>query len=273
MIPGFRRLAGLYDDRVLPVDAPWDRPLVEASGADSWARPKMHDPQHYDYTKARYDLAKVQGYSDLSKTAKLKVSLDDAISTALAVLVHNPTAKTAYIKDPSGLLSADIVAKAAENWLTGKKDGSPSYGAFGFHNHDNEIYADGVEVFVHGEWGYEVTQALDQAQNNELEKNPPKVKVTRIKGKTAEGWRIDISKSFQHYTDTGLKAAEKRASELANKGIYPDDNGGGSWLMYPKALAQKWARKTPAPAKRETDCKFCKASGDSGCEMCSDEMD
>lgn len=151
MIPGFRRLAGLYDDRTLPVDAPWDRALTE--GAESWQRPKMHDPQHYDYRKARYDLTKSQGYADLSKSAKLKLDLKDAISMAMAALVVNPTSKTVYIKDPSGLLNADIIQKAAENWLTGKDSGSPSYGAFGFDNNDHEIYADGTEVFVHGEWG------------------------------------------------------------------------------------------------------------------------
>lgn len=280
----FRRLAGLVDDRTLPVDTPWDRLLVEGKPEDTgWARPKMHDPQHYDYRKARYDLTKMQGYADLSKSAKLQLGKDDAISMAMAQLVHNPTAKTVYIKDPSGLLNVAIIQKAAENWLTGKDTGSPSYGAFGFDNNDHEIYADGTEVFVHGEWGYEVTQALDQAQNNELEKNPPKVKVTRIKGKTAEGWRIDVSKPLKHYKDVGLKAAEKEAADLAKKGVFPDEGGGGSWLKYPEALAQKWMRGAKAGkdcpkcglegGHGSKACRTCGTVGGHGCEMCSGEMD
>lgn len=262
------------------MDAPWDRALTE--GAESWQRPKMHDPQHWDYRKARYDLTKSQGYADLSKTAKLKLDGKDAISMAMAALVVNPTSKTVYIKDPSGLLNADIIQKAAENWLTGKDSGSPSYGAFGFDNNDHEIYADGTEVFVHGEWGYEVTQALDQAQNNELEKNPPTVKVAHIKGKTAEGWRIDVSKPLKHYTDTGLKAAERRAGELAKKGVFPSADGGGSWLKYPESLAQKWMRKTPggdcskcglSGGHGTKPCRVCGTVGGHGCEMCSGEQD
>lgn len=247
-LPGFRRLAGLSDDRSLPTDVPWDNPMVEGA-SDSWARPKMHDPQHYDYRRARYDLTAMQGYADLSKSAKLKLGKDDAISMAMALLVKNPTAKTTYIKDPSGLLDPAAIQKAAENWLTGEDSGSPSYGAFGFDNNDHEIYADGVEVFRDGEWGYEVTQAIDTAQNDELERNPPKVKVSRIKGKTSEGWRIDIDKPQKHYLDVGLKAGERRAGELSRKGIRPPPIGpyGSGAAKYPDSLNQKWALDPKKP--------------------------
>lgn len=278
MMENFRRLAGLTDERTLDAP-PWER-LTEAEG---WERPQMHNPQHYDYTKARYDLTKQQGYADLSKTAKLKLDLKDAVSMAMAVLVTNPKAKTAYIKDPGSVLDAKVIQKEAENWLTGKDDGDASYGAFGFHNNDREIYADGPEVFTHGEWGYEVTSALDQAQNNALEKNPPKVKVSRIKGKTAEGWRIDIDKPHQYYLDVGVKAAEKAAAELAKKGVFPDDNVGWN-ISYPKALAAKYMQRSPKPGEDcpkcglegghgRDPCETCGTVGGHGCEMCSGEQD
>lgn len=232
----FRRLAGLIDERSLDFP-PWDRALTEAEG---WERPQMHNPQHYDYDKARRDLTKMQGYADLSKTAKLKLNAKDAVGLALGALVRDPKAKTAFIKDPSHVLEAKPLQRDAEEWLTG--NGEPSYGAFGFNNNDREIYADGVEVFVHGEWGYEVTSALDAAQNDALRTNPPKVKVSRIKGKTAEGWRIDIDKPHQFYIDAGRKAAEQRAAELAKKGIFPDDSHHGSWNYVPKDIVQKWTK-------------------------------
>lgn len=273
MVPGFRKLAGLADDRTIPVDAPWDHPIDE-----HWS-----NYSNYDDYKARSNLTKTQGYSDLSKGAKLKIGTEDAIDFALVLFIHNPTSKTSYIKDPSGLLDAAAIQKRAENYLTGKDDGHPSYGAFGFHNNDGEIYADGVEVFRDGEWGYEVTQALDQAQNNELKKNPPKVKVTRIRGKTAEGWRIDVSKPLKHYVDVGLAAAEKEAADLAKKGIRPDPfetflNG---TAHYPDALARKWQSDKGKDCPKcglegghgSKRCRTCGTVGGHGCEMCSGEMD
>lgn len=217
------------DDSVIP----WDVPVEEGNYGDAT----------WDQTKARYTAVSKQGYADMTAGPKLRLYPSDALDAALGLLRDNPTKTSTYVKDPANVLTkwkseAELV-QAITKRITG--GGEPNYGLFGFNNSDYEIYSEGEEGFDQGPWGYRITEACDKAQNTELKKNPPKVTLTRIKGKTGEGWRIDVSKPRKHYVDVGMAAAEKMAAELAKQGIFP--NGVRGLTSDPvQLLAPKWSK-------------------------------
>lgn len=156
--------------------------------------------------------------------------------------VANPSETVFYVRDPKGLLSTSKkntpfdVSGDLEKRLSG--GGVPNYGAFGFDNADGEIYADGPGP-LGGEWDYAVVRALDGGKNGALDRDPPKVTLEPVQGKTGNGWRLTISRAYQPYLDAGMKAAEKKAAELASKGVFPS----GPYGAAPKELRAKYLRK------------------------------
>jgi hypothetical protein len=243
-----KEILRLSDGRPLPglsgpsvrTQTPWD--ISESA-------PTLAD---YEGWKSGSKSIRASGYFDVAELKKMRMTWREALRALLAAAVENPSKTSVFVKDAEGVLSARELKDVAEDLLSGGS--TPNYGLFGFDNDDYEIYADGPAQFADGEWGLEVTHARDRAQNAELTHNPPTVSVERIKGKTGDGWRLSISKPYQHYIDVGLKAAEKEAAALAKQGIYPS-NGVGR-RDYPEALMKKWAgaKKAAKVESAKTPC-------------------
>jgi len=223
----FRRFSGLDHNDF----APWDRGMTEGL-ADIMAKKKQG--QYVGQDVSNHHLK--QGFVDMGNDSPLKMQPDEAVGEALSLLVRKPTSTETFIRDPNGKLNQAQIEKLANRRL----DGVAHVSMFGFDSNDNEIYADGPEVFGDGEWGYAVTQAEDGATNKAIESTPPKVTVTAVKGKTGAGWKITVSKPAQYYTDIGMAAAEKMAATLAKKGIFPNPKTDGHYA-YPKIRA-KWLK-------------------------------
>jgi hypothetical protein len=186
-----------------------------------------------------------QGFVDAGKDSPLKLTLKHVIiDQALLLFTANPKSTSTFIRDPQGVFNQNELEKLSQGRLEGSEYGSGGQ-HFRYDTNDDEIFADGPEVFDDSEWGYRVTQAIAAGQNDAVESSPPKVSVEQIKGKTGAGWRITISKPYQFYLDQGEKAGEKAAAELAKKKIFPHPERGTGRSdegAYQK-IRQRWARK------------------------------
>lgn len=123
-----------------------------------------------------------------------------------------PKEKVVYIRDPNNRL----VSKEEIEKLMGKIEYELRY------EDDFEAFADGPGPHG-GVWNYEVSLARAQANQKAEEKNWKGVKVSAVKGKTGAGWKIEFpmnEKDISKYVD---QEAEKKAKDLAKKGIFPDD--------------------------------------------------
>lgn len=236
-IDHIRRLAGITSTEFLPWDA-----IDEASEQDLITAIKAKKAKGLPASYADIDaLLKLRGFVDMGKDAPVKTFAhpEEAVRQAISLGMVQKPGKTALIRDPHNAIQQDWLLKTATKIVTGGGGGygSGSHGAFGYDTNDGEIFADGPEVFTDGKWGYETTSAQAYAQNTELGKNPPKVTVTRVQGKTGGGWKIEVDKDAKHYHDVGLAAADKAAADLAKKGIFPSKGS--------SPLAKKWAAKAP----------------------------
>lgn len=240
-LDNIRRLAGIVDFEF----APWDARVEEANEKDLVGSIKAKKAKgHY----AGDDISaflKLRGFVDMGKDAPVKTYDGplNAVRQAISIGMVQQHGKVALIRDPGSTIQKDWLEKTATEIVTG--NGHGPYGAFGYDTNDGEIFADGPEVFADGQWGYQTTSAWAHAQNKELEKNPPKVTVTRVQGKTGGGWKIEVSKGLDHYDAVGAAAADKAAAELAKKGIFPNPkvSRGDSGSL--AELRKKWLAKAP----------------------------
>ena len=240
-LDNIRRLAGI----AVTEFAPWDARMEAVGEQDLINAIKAKKAKGLPASYADIDaLLQMRGFVDMGKDAPVKTFAqpEEAVRQAISLGMVQKKGKTALIRDPHNAIQQDWLLKMATEIITGGGGrGSGSYGAFGYNTNDGEIFADGYETFIDGEWGYSTTSAWSHAQNTELEKNPPKVTVTRVQGKTGGGWKIEVSKGMDYYDGVGLAAADKAAADLAKKGIYPAKSS--------SKLAQKWMAKAPKKAK------------------------
>jgi hypothetical protein len=158
-----------------------------------------------------------QGYVDAGKDSLLKLSPKAVVDQAMYLLARDPTQTRTFIRDPNGVFNEAELEKLAKRHFDGR------YSTFSFDTNDDEIFADGPAAFYDMEWGYYVTRAIANGQNDAVESSPPKVSVEKVKGKSGDGWKISISKPFQFYLDAGQKAGELEAARLAKKKVFPTD--------------------------------------------------
>jgi hypothetical protein len=195
---------------------PWD---VLAEG---WEAPRPKSP--FDAQAITTQSLK-QGFVDAGALSKLAPKA--IVMHALHFFLYNPRTTATFIRDPGGVLNQKDLEKLAKDALEG------GYPLFMYDTNDNEIFADGPEMFADMEWGYDVTRSIAGGQNDAIESTPPKVSVEKVQGKTGAGWKISIAKPYQFYLDAGQKAGEKTAAQLAKKNIFPvegdGDRSGGSY--------------------------------------------